>query len=98
VSNETHIVPFNKNKLTLELRFEGDDYETASVKIQLKATGRGSPIEDSAAIPVKSLFAAGYLIDVSLRRNALMVEQEVLRIEEANKVKGDTNGKKDQAE
>jgi hypothetical protein len=81
MSNETHIVSFGKN-LVLEMRFEGEEYENATVKFTLKARDGRPALDDSPAIPVKSLFAAGYLIDVSLRRNALMVEQEVLRMQE----------------
>lgn len=85
MSNEVHNIVFGN--LVLEMRFEGDNYETASVKFKLKAKDGRPTLDESAAIPVKCLFHMAYLIDVSVRRDAIMIEQELLRMQEINKEK-----------
>jgi hypothetical protein len=76
MSDCINIVTFNKDKILLEMRFVGDDYETANVKFKLKDNYDLS-LEEPVMIPVKCLFSMGYLMLMSIRRAALQYEKEV---------------------
>jgi hypothetical protein len=56
--------------------FNGDDYESATVKFELKNDNYSRPLEEPVTIPVRCLFAMGYLILMSIRRTALQYEEE----------------------
>lgn len=71
------VVTFNKDTLRLEMRFDGDNYETASVKFSLHTIDHGPSLEEDVTIPVRCLFAMGYLLLMSVRRTAVQYEQEV---------------------
>ena len=94
MSNEIHYIEFGN--LILELRFEGKDYETASVKFKLNAKDGRPTLEESAAIPVSCLFDFAYLAGISVRLNAAREEQELLRIQELYKEK--PSGKENKTE
>lgn len=77
MSNCVNVVTFNKDKLRLEMIFTGDDYESATVKFELKNANYSRPLEEPVTIPVRCLFDMGYLILMSIRRTALQYEKEV---------------------
>jgi hypothetical protein len=81
MSNEIHVVRFNEDRLHLEMKFDGDEYENASVKISLKANDGRMPLEEDVTVPVKTLFAMGYLINMSVRRTAYQYEIEVMEMQ-----------------
>lgn len=95
MSNEIHHIRFNKDALTLELRFEKDEYNVANIRCKLLRDG--NVLNESASIPVRSLFNMAYLTDVSLRLYAIKTEQELLRMVKFNNGKGKQRGKKDKA-
>lgn len=68
---------FNNSSLILEMRFVGDNYETASVQFKLEARDGRPVLEESVTIPVKRLFDMTFLIGMCLRRTALQYEIEV---------------------
>ena len=76
MSNEIHVIMFDKQETRLEMRFDGDDFHTAVVKFELKnkiglVTGACMPI------PVKSLFDITQLITVSIQEKTIRTEQYI---------------------
>lgn len=90
MSNEVHNIRFGN--IILEMIFEGHDYETASVKFKLDAKDGRPTLSESPVIPVRCVFDIAYLIEVSVRLNAVRTEQELLRIKEKK------SGKENQTE
>ena len=103
MSDYIHNVTFNRNKILLEMRFDGDNYESATVKFELRNSDYSRPLEEPVTIPVKCLFSMGYLILMSIRRTAAQYEkeaQEMIDVIELKKhpfehIGGDKDGKKD---
>lgn len=93
-NEEIHYIEFGN--LILEMRFEGNDYETASVKFKLYTKDGRPTLEESPAIPVKCLFHMAYLIEMSIIKNVTMMKQEVRSMEELYKEK--ENGKENKTE
>jgi hypothetical protein len=88
MSDETHWVSFNKGRDRLEMKFEGDDYETATVKMTLEGKmAFGIPLEEPVIIPVRCLFALGYLALMSIRRTAAQYEKEAQEMIDAIELK-----------
>jgi hypothetical protein len=104
MSNCIDVVTFNKDKLRLEMRFDGDNYETASVQFK-SVTSDMRILEESVTIPVKMIFDITYLLGMCVRRTAAQYELEVQemidRVEQKKhpfKDIGETkDGKKDKA-
>jgi len=92
MSNCIDVIYFNNNQLQLQMKFDGDSYETASVQFKLSAADRGV-LEESPAIPVKMLFDIVFLIGMSVRRTAMQWEVEVKEM--AKKLQGGKDGEKD---
>jgi len=79
------------------MRFEGEKFETATVKFTLRAVDRGV-IQEEPAIPVKCLFDVSYVMNLSLQRYGKQVafeteeyNQQIQRMKKEN-----TDGKKDE--
>jgi CRISPR/Cas system CMR subunit Cmr6 (Cas7 group RAMP superfamily) len=81
------------------MRFDGDDYESASVKFKLETGDSRTNIEESVGIPVKMIFDMTYLIGMCVRRIAAQYENEVIemenRIEQKKHPFKDIGGNKD---
>lgn len=95
MSNCVNVIYFEKNTYALEMRFEGEDYNTASVKFKLSTHLGVQVLGESAAIPVKMLFNLIYLADQAVLLNAIRAEQEVIRLERHNNGKEEKHGKED---
>lgn len=85
MSDEIHNITFNRNTLRLEMRFEGDDYQSATVKMRLDPYG--PKIEEDVVIPVRCLFALGHLMLMSIRRTAAQYEKEAQEMVDAVELK-----------
>ena len=77
MSDSIIVQHFIMSSLLLEMRFVGDDFETASVQFKLEARDSRPVLEESVTIPVKCLFDMTFLIGMCLRRTALQYEVEV---------------------
>ena len=79
MSDEVFCIRFNKGRLRLDISIGGgDNYETANVQLKLVSdVARGMVLEETPVIPLKSLMAVSYLIDMSIRRTAAQYEKEV---------------------
>jgi len=105
MSNCIDVVFFNNNRIELQMRFDGDDYETATVNFKLSTGDGRPPLEEPVTIPVKCLFAMGYLLLMSVRRTAAQYEKEAQEMIDAIELKkhpfkdigGKKDGKKDKA-
>lgn len=95
MSDCINVVNFERNKYSLTMRFEGEDYNTASVRFKLSANLGIQVLGESAAIPVKMLFNLIYLADQAVLLNAIRAEQEVIRLERHNNGKEEKHGKED---
>jgi hypothetical protein len=88
MGDEVHIIHFNKSRLVLTMRFDGDDYETATVKMTLEGRSAfGIPVEEPVTIPVRCLAAMGYLMLMSIRRTAAQYEKEAQEMIDAVELK-----------
>lgn len=100
MSNTVYVITFNRGEIHLEMRFEGDEYQTAVVQMELKSNDPRQVMAEVVRIPVKNLMDAGYLIGMCLRRAAAQYELEVQEmldgIEQKKhplKIKGEENEK-----
>jgi hypothetical protein len=80
MSDYIHNVTFNRNKILLEMRFDGDNYESATVKFELRNSDYSRPLEEPITIPVRCLFSMGFLILMSIQRTAAQYEKEAQEI------------------
>lgn len=108
MSNCIDVVTFNKDRIRLEMKFDGDDYETANVKFRLIGYGDNGKIlhgqiEESVSIPVRMIFDMSYLLGMCVRRTAAQYEKEVQEMIDAIELKkhpfkhiGGISDKKDQ--
>jgi len=87
MSDYIHNVTFNRNKILLEMRFDGDNYESATVKFELRNSDYSRPLEEPITIPVRCLFSLGYLVLMSIRRTAAQYEKEAQEMADAIELK-----------
>jgi len=93
-------IAFSKNTLRLDMIFEDDDYEKATVKFKL--VSKNNVIEESLAIPVKLIFDVSFLIGMCVRRTAVQYEKEIQEMQDVIAMKkhpfkhiGGSDGKED---
>ena len=87
MSDCINTITFNKDRLFLEMRFDGDDYETATMKCSLKGCHHGPLLEEDVVIPVRCLFSLGYLILMSVRRTGAEYEKEAQEMQDRIEMK-----------
>lgn len=75
MSDEIFCIRFNGGVLRLDVLFNEDDYEKASVRFKL--VGPNGLLEESGSIPVRTLFDISFLIGMCIRRTAAQYEKEV---------------------
>lgn len=78
MSDTTWII--NYGGIVLKGRFEGEEFEKASVKFSLVRADTGKVIEEIPMIPVKELLSCVYVIGLSLQKYEAQLVKDLQRM------------------